>query len=716
MAARLGRASALTIGSIGLLWWIHHLTSTTAVVGELIVPVAVAAYMWGAAAGIAATVLATAGAAALVLHADATDIQRIVVVAVNGGVITALTHCLHLARRRVDRTNERFASAFDACPLPYAMMRMRDRVFLGANEAFLRYFGYAREEVIGRDSNAIDFCGDDDELFARDGEVHDLEHAVRLRSGELRQIRTSVQLVELEHEPVYLGVWQDITEHKRSEDALRDSEARFRQLAETIHEVFWLFDDREQRLVYVSPGYESIWGRSIAAIAANPDDWALAIHPADRERVRTRSRMPGYDEEYRITRPDGAQRWIRDRAFPVRDEQGNVIRTAGLAEDITERRVLEEQLRQAQKMESLGMLAGGVAHDFNNLLAVISTSVGMLAESVPSHGEERELVEEIDAAVTRATGLTRQLLAFSRKQVAEPKVIDINGAVNETRKMLRRMVGEDVLLTTSLDPDLRSVRIDPGYLVQVLMNLAVNARDAMPRGGTLELSTRNTVLDDAFVRAHLGAQPGPAVMLSVTDTGCGMSAEILARIFEPFFTTKEQGRGTGMGLAVVHGIVDQAAGVIDVESTVGVGTTFRVYLPALEVQAERRREVSAAMSRGFETILFVDDDEYVRRAAGRALRARGYTVIEAADGAAALGQLHERIDLLLTDVVMPKMDGRELADAARAQNPGIRVLYTSGYTDDAIVRHGVLHGQVELIEKPFRMPALAARVRQVLDR
>jgi CheY-like chemotaxis protein len=289
--------------------------------------------------------------------------------------------------------------------------------------------------------------------------------------------------------------------------------------------------------------------------------------------------------------------------------------------------------------------------------------------------ENRDLVDDIDAAVTRAFALTRQLLAFSRKQVVEPKVLDLNMTVNETRKMLRRLVGEDIVLTTSLEPDLGRVRADPGYLVQVLMNLAVNAREAMPRGGTLSITTRNVAITAEHASRHLRVRAGAGVMIEVADSGAGMSPDVIAHIFEPFFTTKAYGKGTGMGLAVVHGIVEQAGGFIEVESELGVGTTFRVYLPVVDAQVDAAADIAAAIALGSETILVVDDD--VRRSAARALRARGYHVIEAGSGALALEQLAAgtRVDLLLTDVVMPGMDGRQLAEAARALSRPARALH-----------------------------------------
>jgi PAS domain S-box-containing protein len=619
-------------------------------------------------------------------------------------------------------SEERFAKAFDGSPLASAIARVSDRTLLAVNDAFVRISGFSRDELLGRRLIDVDFHADPDVATrvnaqcVGDGHVPDVEARFRRKDGTLIDALWSVELIEIGGEPFFLGIWQDVTERRRAEAALREGEARFRQLAENIREVFWLYDMRDERIVYVSPAYEAVWGRPSSSLLADPADWTSAIVPEDRERVGAVSKRIDYDQQYRIVRPDGNLRWIRDRAFPVRDENGTIIRIAGLAEDITERRALEDQLRQTQKMESLGMLAGGVAHDFNNLLAVIASCNGILAETLPKQGEAHELVQEVDAAVTRATALTRQLLAFSRKQVAEPKVIDINATVNDTRKMLRRMVGEDVALQVSLEPELRTVRADPGYLVQVLMNLVVNARDAMPRGGELEITTCNAVIDEAFARAHLGAKAGPAVLLCVADTGTGIAPDVLSHIFEPFFTTKEHGRGTGMGLAVVHGIVEQAGGFIEVESEVGEGSTFKVYLPALAVAADAVHETSGALSRGFETILVVDDDEYVRRSAARALRGRGYNVLEAADASSALGHLTTTVDLLVTDVVMPKMDGRQLADAARARVPGLKVLFTTGYTDDAVVRHGVMHGEVDLLEKPFRVRTLAARVRQLLDR
>src|SRR3569623_1724213 len=608
-----------------------------------------------------------------------------------------------LADLELRATQELFSTVFSQSPLPSAISRVRDRVIVAANDQWLRTFGYTREAIIALTSELLPLYANPDDgvrlraQLAEQGSVRDVELRFVRDDGREFDALWAVTVIDIGGEPHYLGTLQDITERQRAAEAVRESDARFRQLAENIREVFWLYDAAERKVVYVSPAYATLWGRSCEAIEANPDDWLEAIHPDDRERVMTTRRRHDYDQQYRIVRGDGTVRWIHDRAFPVRDANGRVVRMAGLAEDITERRALEDQLRQTQKMESLGMLAGGVAHDFNNVLAVIASSSGLLAETLRA-GEERELVQEIDAAVQRATGLTRQLLAVSRKQGVEPKVIDVNAAVQESRKMLRRMVGEDVLLQTSLEPELGHVKVDPGYLVQVLMNLAVNARDAMPRGGALEIATRRGFIDEVCARRHPGVAIGPAVELSVADTGCGIPLDALGHIFEPFFTTKEQGKGTGMGLAVVHGILEQAGGFIEVESQVGYGTTVRVYLPIVAAEADCHSEVAGALALGAERILFVDDDEYVRRAAARALRARGFTVFEAADGRAALMQVHDSIDLLVTDVVMPRMDGRELAELARRDHPGLKVLYTSGYTADAIVRHGVADGNFELIE------------------
>jgi len=498
-------------------------------------------------------------------------------------------------------------------------------------------------------------------------------------------------------------------EHAAARAAAQSTEERFRELAENVHEVFWLTDPANTVIHYISPAYERMFGRKCDDLYKNARDWLEAVHPEDRPRILAIVDNPpqeGFEEQYRIVRPDGTIRTLRVALSPIRDESGKIVRLAGVGEDVTDHVALEAQMRQTQKLESLGLLAGGVAHDFNNILAVINANASLLAETIPDEGENLELVREIEGAVGRATSLTRQLLAFSRKQVIEPVVIDLNAAVNDTRKMLRRMVGEDVLIVTSLEPELGHVLIDPGYLVQVLMNLAVNARDAMPRGGRLTISTRNI--------EHRGQKE---VQLEVSDSGFGMSNEVKARIFEPFFTTKGLAHGTGLGLAVVHGIIEQAGGHIEVESEVDVGTTMKIHLPFVDAPAERISNVAIAGAAGTERILVVDDDMFVRTATSRTLRARGYHVLEASDGIAALALLgeHVDIDLLVTDVVMPGVDGRELVEAARRRRPSLKVLYVSGYTDDAVLRHGIKTAEVAVLEKPFRGHTLVGRVRQILD-
>ena len=390
-------------------------------------------------------------------------------------------------------------------------------------------------------------------------------------------------------------------------------------------------------------------------------------------------------------------------------------------EDITETRTLELQLHQAQKMEAIGRLAGGIAHDFNNLLMVISGYSEFLLERLGPDPRLRGPAQEISNATQRATSLTRQLLAFSRKQILAPKVLDLNEAVTENLKMLTRMIGEDIDLVMVPGPALGAVRADPGQIDQVIMNLAVNARDAMPQGGKLTIETANVTLDESFARIHSPLVPGEYVMLSISDTGTGMDSETQSRIFEPFFTTKGA-KGTGLGLSTVYGIVKQSGAYIFVESQPQRGTAFRAYFPRADV----REEVAAVpefpglprAERGQETILLVEDEVNLRHLARQYLEKQGYRILEAEDGAAALqiaAGHKDKIDLLLTDVVMPGMNGRELATQITAQRPDVRVLYMSGYTENAIGHDGLLDAGITLLQKPFSLPTLKDRVRELMD-
>jgi nitrogen-specific signal transduction histidine kinase/CheY-like chemotaxis protein len=389
--------------------------------------------------------------------------------------------------------------------------------------------------------------------------------------------------------------------------------------------------------------------------------------------------------------------------------------------DLTRQRKLEDQLAQAQKMEAIGQLAGGVAHDFNNLLTVIMSYSSLLLSEMAADDAMRGDIQEISAAAERAAALTRQLLAFSRKQVLQMRPVNLNSVVADVEKMLRRLIGEDISLTANLDPELALISADPGQLEQVLINLAVNARDAMPGGGALTITTDNARLSDEHGERHLGAAPGKYVMLAVTDTGSGMTKEVQQRLFEPFYTTKGPGKGTGLGLATVHGIVKQSGGDVYVYSELGHGTTFKVYFPLLTNATDiltATAEHRAVTPRGSETVLLAEDDESLRALGARVLSGLGYNVLVARTGSEALRIVAEHnglIHLIATDVVMPEMNGSQLVEKVLEARPEIRVLFMSGYTDDEVMRRGVIDGQTAFLQKPFTPDLLAHKVREVLD-
>jgi PAS domain S-box-containing protein len=602
-----------------------------------------------------------------------------------------------------------------------------------ANQAYAEMLGYEVDELVGR--NVLDLTVLEQKDFVNSiisGEPTRYEAAGLKKDGTRVHIEVSPARCLYEGEPARVAAVRDITERKRAEERLQESERRFRQLAENIGEVFWVLDPNEKKVLYVSPAYEEVWGRTCQSLYDRPDSFLDSVHPEDREAVRAadeQQRRGGRSEdEYRVVRPDGSVLWIYDRAFPIRDDTGRLTRVVGVAEDITERKraeeklkrlataveqsaesiiitdaeanilyvnpafehstgypgeevlgrnprllksgkqdqsfyrgmwetlsrgevwagrlinrkkdgtlfeeegtispirdatgkvvnyvavkrdvtrevALEGQLRQSQRMESVGRLAGGIAHDFNNLLTAINGYGDLALRMLKGEDPLRRHLEEIKKAGERATALTRQLLAFSRKQVLQPKVLDLNAVVSDLHKMLARLIGEDVSLRLSLDPQLGQVQADPGQIEQVIVNLSVNSRDAMPKGGDLTIETANVVLSEAEA-AQADVAPGAYATLSVADTGCGMDEETLARVFEPFFTTKEVGKGTGLGLSTVYGIVRQSGGGIRVSSKAGRGTTFRVYLPhvnAAVVETEERDAERTSLD-GSETILLV---------------------------------------------------------------------------------------------------------------
>ena len=516
-----------------------------------------------------------------------------------------------------------------------------------------------------------------------------------------------------------------IREQRRVIEALRESEERFRQVTESINEVFWLTDVSKNQMIYVSRAYEKIWGQTCASLYAAPQSWIEAIHPEDSDRVRNAAatlQVSGdYDLEYRIVRPDGSIRLIHDHASPVKNPQGQTCRVAGVAEDITERRQLEDQLRQAQKMEAIGQLAGGIAHDFNNLLAVIQIQTSLLATEPDLGPTLKNGIQLVMAAVEQAANLTRQLLTFSRQKVKVTEDLDVRDVFDTIFKMLRRILGEDITLETRFAPSLPLINADRGMVEQILMNLVINARDAMSHGGQLSVIVEPIQISEVRVAGKTGVVAGPFICLTIADSGCGIAPENLSHIFEPFFTTKEVGKGTGLGLATVFGIVEQHHGWIEVESKVDEGTIFRVFLPALQCLAQKpAAEVKQEEIRGGnEVILLVEDDPPLRGLAQVVLERYGYRVLEASTAAAALEIWRAQrleIDLLLTDLIMPGgTSGQELASQLQADKPGLKVIYSSGYSDNVVSRHMRLAPGRNFLQKPYSTSNLAATVRRCLD-
>ena len=604
-----------------------------------------------------------------------------------------------------------------------------DYRYLYINEAVARHGRTSRDRLLGRTMMEVYPGIEDTEMFTV------LRRCMEQRSPEQMENEFtfpdgSKGWFELRFEPVPDGVAilsMDISARKRAEEARREGDARYRDLMDNIADLAHSVAP-DGALLHVNRAWRRTLGYTEEEIPGL--SFLDILHPRSREHCQELFReMLGQEGsrtvEVWLISKDGRPVQVQGTAT-CRFEGGRPAGLYCVLQDVTEKkqaeerqRNLEEQLRQAQKMEAIGRLAGGVAHDFNNMVGVITMTCHLALENLPERHPVREDLEEINQAASRAADLTRQLLAFSRRQVLAPRIIDLNEAVTGIEKMLRRLLGEDIELRTELAPGLGAVKVDPSQVEQIVMNLAVNARDAMPDGGSLTIETANVELDEDYAATHMDAQVGAHVMLAVSDTGTGMDGETRARVFEPFFTTKEQGKGTGLGLSTVYGIVKQSGGNIWVYSEPGEGTVFKIYLPVAQEEVEQpRKTVSRELpSVGSETILVAEDNDALRRVMARTLARGGYRVLEAGDGETALRLSREHagaIDLLLTDVVMPRMSGRELAEQICAQRPETMVLFTSGYTDNGIVHHGVLEPGVAFLQKPFTAGGLLARVRDLM--
>ncbi len=632
------------------------------------------------------------------------------------------------SRKRAETVLHQQAVVFDTVGDAIIVMDLEGFV-TDWNPAAERLYGYPKAEIIGRPVTTIHHPSLGDRLET------EIQTALRVESrwaGELpfqrkdgsdgvADVVVVTQFDEQGKQIAWIGVNRDVTERRRVERELRDAHATLAALLRASPTAI-VTTDPAFRVTMWNPAAERMFGWAEAEALGKPIPVVGEEHRDEHRRLRQHATMGQPVEVVPTQRrcKDGSMIDVLISAAPLADGAGNCRGSVVLYVDMSAHRRLEEQLRHSQKLEAVGQLAGGIAHDFNNLLTVIRTYSELLLDQIDETNPLRGDLVEIQRAAGRAASLTRQLLAFSRKQLLQPKVLDLNGVVAGLEPMLRRLIGEDIRVVLQLGARLGRIKADPGQLEQVLVNLAVNARDAMPAGGSLTIATANAELDDNYVGHRPVVIPGSYLVVAVSDTGTGMDGATRARIFEPFFTTKEVGKGTGLGLSTVYGIVKQSGGYIWVYSEAGHGTTFKIYFPVIEedLTAGTRDESSSALRGGSEVVLLVEDEDAVRVLTRRLLERDGYTVLEARDGRDALrvaAQYPQPIQIVVTDMVMPGLGGRQVFEALREIRPDLRVLYTSGYTDDEIVRRGLLDTEAAFLEKPFTATSLGAAVRAVLD-
>jgi two-component system, cell cycle sensor histidine kinase and response regulator CckA len=631
------------------------------------------------------------------------------------------------ARKRAEQTlrasEDKFYKAFQTSPDAININRLADGVYLEINRGFTAITGYTADDVRGKTSlelgiwvNPEDRNRLMDGLHAR-GEVTDFEASFRMKGGRIGLGSMSARLIEVNGESCIISITRDITARKQAEAERERLISAIEQAAEII-----IITDSEGTIQYVNPTFERVTGYTRAeAVGQNPRILKSGKHDAAfyQQFWATLKRGETWWGRLINRRKDGSLYTEEATISPVRDASGKTVNYVAAKRDISEQILLQDQLAQAQKMESVGRLAGGVAHDFNNMLQVILGNTALALQDLPAGSSLRECLEEVQRSAQRSAELTRQLLAFARKQTISPRILDLNDTVAGMLKMLRRLIGEDIDLAWMPGAGLWPVKLDPSQIDQILANLCVNARDAISGAGRVTLETFNVTLDDTYVQTHPECVPGDYVMLAVSDTGRGMDTEVLEHLFEPFFTTKERGKGTGLGLATVFGIVKQNSGFINVYSELNHGTTFKIYLhrapsEAVSPPAEEARN----LPRGCETVLLVEDEEQVLQLARRILEQHGYTVLTALAPEAALtaaSRYRGIIHLLVTDVVMPRMNGKELLAQLRGLHPDIKCLYMSGYTANVIAHHGILDEGIDFLQKPFTMQTLTWKIRELCE-
>jgi two-component system cell cycle sensor histidine kinase/response regulator CckA len=653
-----------------------------------------------------------------------------------GASFNRMADSLAAARSELDvrmmqlaKTGARYQALFDSNPHSMWVYDIETLHFLAVNASAVARYGYSHDEFA--EITLYDIRSDDSfpafrqriaDLADAGRRAHVSRH--RSKAGLAFDVEIISEPIVFEGRPARLVLANDISERQRIEESLRLTQERLQRVVTSVGAVIYELEVQPDQieLRWISDALMSTLGYPASA-AYEAGWWSNNLHPNDGVHLGRRSLADRLHEgaiEYRFRHSNGTYRWIRDEQRILRDRDGKPTSVIGALIDVTSNHELQDQLLQSQKVEAVGRLAGGIAHDFNNLLTVILGECELVRlEPIARDVSVQPSIEAIHKAAGRATLLTRQLLTFARKQLTEPVVLSLNEVVNDTSAMLKRLLGEDITVTVRLEPALSETRGDRGQLEQVLVNLSVNARDAMPAGGVLTIETQNFVVDAEHAATRPNLRTGRYVLLRVSDTGPGFTAEAQRHLFEPFFTTKERGKGTGLGLATCYSIVRQCDGHIEMRSENGVGTTVLVYLPAATGSAERKSPTEAMTALvGDETVLLVEDEAVVRMVTARMLESLGYTVLAADSGASALQMLDRHsgtIDLLMSDVVMPAMGGRELAERVRQLRPNIKILFASGYSDDVILNRQLLDRYVVLVQKPFTVAVLSAKIREALD-